>query len=395
MGVKMGQKMFSFTKTALTNLSPPARNEQRKIYRDQSQRGLLIMLTYGGSKTFYYCYKIAGRKKMIKIGQFPYIEINEAREKAFEYHKAIQHGESPTTIKPAQPATMLKSFFFNEYMPKYATQYKKPQTCDANIQMFNKHFSGIGDRDIKSFSKFEIDTLHKEIGMSRGQYAANRCLCLIRHIFNVAIDWGVIDTNPASKIRAYPEKSRDRFLQPDEMAKFMKALDSAKDKQLKNFILLLLYTGQRKMNICSLKWSYIDFHNNTLYLPETKNGEPQRIPLTNQAVELLKNIESERIGGNDYIFPSRFNKGNHIKSPKGFWNNILKTAGIENLRMHDLRRTMGSYQAITGSSMNIIAKSLGHKSVQSTSVYARLDLNSVRNSMQKATDEIQNCIKDS
>jgi len=280
----------------------------------------------------------------------------------------------------------LQAFFDNEYMPKYAEQYKKESSCNENKRIFNRHFSHISNRGLNSFTKLEIDTLHKEIGKNSGLYMANRVLCLIRHVFNVAINWGYIEKNPATGIKQYPEKSRDRFIQPEEMIVFMETLNKQKNVQLRQLVMLLLLTGQRKSNIMSIKWSYIDFHNNMLYLPETKNGESQRIPLTNQAIELLNEIRETQAKQSEYVFASNRNKSGHINSLKTFWTKVLQEAKLDNLRIHDLRRTMGSYQAITGSSLHIIGKSLGHKSTQSTEIYARLNLDSVRSSMQKATD---------
>ena len=207
----------------------------------------------------------------------------------------------------------------------------------------------------------------------------------MRHVLNMAINWGIITTNNASHIKQYKETARDRFLQPHEISNFMAALNESKNTQLRHFILLLLFTGQRKSNVLALRWENINFYNNILYLPDTKNNQPQQIPLTEQAISVLKDIGIRDKG---WVFPSHDSKSGHLENPKKFWQKLLKKAGIENLRMHDLRRTLGSYQAIMGSSMNIISKSLGHKSVQSTAIYARLSLAPVRDSMQKATDEI-------
>jgi integrase len=144
------------------------------------------------------------------------------------------------------------------------------------------------------------------------------------------------------------------------------------------------------MNIRSLKWSYIDFHNKILYLPETKSGAPHQIPLTDCAVNVLNDIKNNQTDNqSEYVFATNKGRKGYITCPKKFWQGVLNKAGILNLRIHDLRRTMGSYQAITGSSLQVIGKSLGHKSTQSTSVYARLNLDAVRNSMQKATNEMR------
>lgn len=89
----------------------------------------------------------------------------------------------------------------------------------------------------------------------------------------------------------------------------------------------------------------------------------------------------------EFVFPSS-NPTGHVTEPKSAWTRILDRAGIKNLRLHDLRRTLGSWQAATGASLSIIGRSLGHKNVATTAVYARLDLDPVRASVNTAADAI-------
>ena len=100
----------------------------------------------------------------------------------------------------------------------------------------------------------------------------------------------------------------------------------------------------------------------------------------------LKLLKIKQNAKSEWVLPSKKSVSGHFNSPKRSWEMLLKRAGIENLRLHDLRRTMGSYQAISGASLNIIGKSLGHKSTSATQVYARLSMDPIRDSMQKATD---------
>ena len=93
--------------------------------------------------------------------------------------------------------------------------------------------------------------------------------------------------------------------------------------------------------------------------------------------------------GEEWVFPGAGATG-HLASPKRAWKRVLDRAKIRDLRIHDLRRTLGSYQARTGASLVIIGKSLNHKSAQSTSVYARLDIDPVRESITRATADMLN-----
>ncbi len=133
-----------------------------------------------------------------------------------------------------------------------------------------------------------------------------------------------------------------------------------------------------------MNWKDINLENKTWRIEETKNGEPQIIHLPEQAIEILARRLDRRYS--DWVFPSPNSASGHIEEPKKAWKRILTSAGIDDLRIHDLRRTLGSWQAATGANSYIIGKSLGHKTQEATAIYARLNLNPVRESVNKATE---------
>jgi len=116
-----------------------------------------------------------------------------------------------------------------------------------------------------------------------------------------------------------------------------------------------------------------------------KNRTPQTIPLGEDVLSVL--VERRKNTSSFFVFPGNGKTG-HLVEPKTGWKRILKRAGLENLRIHDLRRTLGSWQAMTGASLPVIGKSLNHESPATTAIYARIDLDPVRESMQKATTAI-------
>jgi integrase len=121
----------------------------------------------------------------------------------------------------------------------------------------------------------------------------------------------------------------------------------------------------------AMRWSEIDFKETTWRIQETKNGTPQTVPLTGAVLEILQ--ERRRNTSSFFVFPGPGKTG-HLVEPKTAWKRICTAAGISGVRIHDLRRTMGSWQAKTGASLPIIGKSLNHKNASTTSIYARLDL---------------------
>ncbi len=133
-----------------------------------------------------------------------------------------------------------------------------------------------------------------------------------------------------------------------------------------------------------MRWDEIEFSLKMWRIPNTKNGEPLNIPLTETTIKLLKEIERT----SEWVFPSPTSARGHLEDPKRAWKRILERARIKNLRIHDIRRTLGSYQTITGASLSIIGKSLGHKSQTATQIYARLTNDTVREAMETATNKM-------
>jgi integrase len=147
--------------------------------------------------------------------------------------------------------------------------------------------------------------------------------------------------------------------------------------------MLSLLTGGRKSNVLAMRWDEISFGRAEWRIPETKNGDPLTVALSMQAIEILNDRRAKT--NSEWVFPSDGSASGHLADPKKAWQRILARAEIKDLRIHDLRRSLGSWQASTGASGYVIGKSLGHKSQQATQIYARLNLDPVRESVERAT----------
>ncbi|MFT4563805.1 MAG: integrase [Gammaproteobacteria bacterium] len=201
-------------------------------------------------------------------------------------------------------------------------------------------------------------------------------------MFNRANYWGYYEReNPAKHIDYFTEHSRKRFLHPDEMPRFLLAL-SESPAEFRDFVLVGLLTGARKSNVLAMRWTDVNFERATWEIPTTKNGDPHVVPLVPEAIEVLRH--RRRPPDSNWVFPSASASG-HYEEPKRAWETLLNRARIEDLRIHDLRRTVGSWQAALGASLPIIGSTLGHRSIHTTSIYARLSLDPVRASLESAT----------
>src|SRR5262249_14771737 len=144
-------------------------------------------------------------------------------------------------------------------------------------------------------------------------------------------------------------------------------------------------TGARRSNVLAMRWEQISqtADGQRLWtIPVTKTGKSHVVPLVREALVILQE-RRRRIKG-AWVFPSDSKTG-HIRDLKRAWKRFCTTAKLENLRIHDLRRTLGSWQAATGASLPVIGKSLGHQSMASTAVYSRLHLDPVRQAIVTAT----------
>ncbi|MGD9639402.1 MAG: tyrosine-type recombinase/integrase [Alphaproteobacteria bacterium] len=381
----MPSHKINFTKPTLAKLAP-AESGKRTYYYDETEKGLVLDVTKTGAKSFYLYQRINGKPERVFLGRFPDISIENARKMAREKKGKIAEGKNPQNERRALRAEMTFKELFDLYMERYSKPHKRSWKYDEReINKFLPHWF---NRKISSIRNDEVLMLHKKIGENNGIYAANRLLERIRSIYNKAIEWGYDGLNPALKIKKFKEKSRDRFLSPDELPRFFEALEKEENISAKNFILMSLFTGARKSNTLAMAWNEIDFNLRTWHIDETKNGESLTLPLPDKAIELLQEIR--KTSNSEWVFPSPVDKSQHLADPRKAWHRILNEAGIEDLNIHDLRRTFGSYQAVTGANSYIIQKSLGHKSSQSTAVYARLNLDPVRASINTATDMIMN-----
>ncbi|SET44760.1 Site-specific recombinase XerD [Nitrosomonas marina] len=382
------QKKFNFTKAEIDSLPLPE-SGKRDTYHDAKTNGLSLRVSSTGVKTFCVFKRIkCGNPERVTLGRYPEMTIDQARRKAMETNIALSDGKNPAEIKRKLKSELLFKDLFAEYIERHSKLKKK--TWDEDLEKYRNHLENtIGKKRLSEIDRRTIATIHSSItkqGCSKSKQgspiAANRTLALISSVFGWAISSGLTDTNPALGIRRNREKSRDRFIQSDELPRFFQALADEPNETVRDYVLISLLTGARRSNVCSMRWKDISFDRAEWRIEETKNNTPQTVTLSLEAIEVLKN----RIGKNEseFVFPGRGKLG-HLVEPRKGWERILERAGIENLRLHDLRRTLGSWQAKTGASLPIIGKSLNHKNQSTTAIYARLDLDPVRESVSTAT----------
>lgn len=375
----MDKKAFNFIIKSIQSLPTEAKPV---TYHDTTKPGLKLIVHPSGIKTFILYKKIKGRPERITLGRFPECSIENARKKVDLYNAKIAEGINPNQEKRVLRLEITLEELLQQYLERHAKVHKKSWQEDENL--YRRYLTHWNNKKLSSISKFDIQKLHAHLGVGNGIYAANRMLALLHVLFNKAIEWGWQHPNPATGIKKFKEKSRDRFIQGDELPRFFEALKDETNIIARDYILVSLLTGARRSNVLAMRWEEINFARNTWTIPDTKNGESHTVPLVPEAVTILKNRQKINDTNSPWVFPS-YGASGHLADPKKAWERVLDKAGINNLRIHDLRRSLGSWQAATGANLSIIGKTLAHKNVSTTAIYARLNIDPVRDAMNKAT----------
>lgn len=367
------------TKTRIDALAVPP-DSDRAFLRDSKIVGFGVCKYASGKTVFTFGQRIDGRPVRKVIGEYGPLTVQAAREAAAKLALAVDGGNDPFEARERVKKEPTFSDFSKIYLARHARPHKL--SADRDEQMLKQYFSSIQDKKLSRIARQDISTLHLFIGENNGHYIANRCLSLIRKMFNLALEWGVLPEshgNPATRIKAYREEKRDRFLAPKEIERFFEAVREEPDPLWRAFFLLLIFTGVRKSELLAAQWEDFDLEEKIWRIPKTKTGRPHVLPLTTPVLNLLVQLPSYK--KSDWLFPS-FGRSGHREEPKRPWNQIRKNAGIEDVRIHDLRRTLGSWMAVQGFSLNLIGRVLNHSQVSTTQIYARLGTDPQREALE-------------
>jgi integrase len=274
---------------------------------------------------------------------------------------------------------------FNRWLRDHATPHYSAK-CSRNYQrMFNSYFQQWKDVRCYDIKRGDVQQWQVRLAENVGPTTANRARELMRMVFNRAIAWELLpdNYNPATKIRKFRTQSRERFLQADELPRFFEALKTLRYDSTRDCILMCLLTAQRVGNVREMRWDQIDFRRQVWTIPRTKNGTSHIVPLVPLAMAILDRRKVRAT--TEWVFTNAAGTG-HITKLEKAWRQLLDRADIKDLRIHDLRRSHASWQAITGANMIAIAKTLNHRDLNSTAIYARLNVSEQRKAMVGAVD---------
>ncbi|MGD0767496.1 MAG: site-specific integrase [Tepidisphaeraceae bacterium] len=373
-------RKIKFTVKALAAIMPPADPAGRLWVYDSEKRGLAMLVTVNDARSFYLNRRIHGKPSRVRLGGKE-MTIEQARAEVDRLNGEIVGGVDPAERRRQERKAGTLAELWTSYRDEHLKTRCSAQTLRCDENRYQTCLDAWKSRRVVSITEGDVRGLHAKLGADRGHVTANRVVQLLRRMFN----WARLP-NPAEKkaVDMFRETSRERFVQPDEFPKLFKALDDEQTSPLmRDFVYLALWTGARRSSVASMRDEEINLAAATWTIPapKSKNAKAITIPLAPPALEIIK----RRIGDpSGFMLPSS-SKSGHLENPKHTWQKVLERAGLKDITIHDLRRTLGSWQAGLGASLPIIGRSLGHRDPAATAIYSRVNLDPVRQSVNAAT----------
>lgn len=378
------------TASWIASVKPPASG--RDYYRDEAIRQLEVCVSHTGSKVFYRYGRVNGKMTRVRIAGYPEIKVKAAKELCQEINANVAIGRDVQLTKRRTTGAHTLGDVYDWYLEYHAKPKKK--SWERDVKTWERDLSCWKSRSIETITRQMIIELVKTVTDAHGPGPGNKVLDLIRILFSTAKQNEWTTRTPAFRVEGNRMEERDRFLLPEEIPAFFTAL-SGFEERIQDFFTLCIFTGARKSNVLAMRRDEIDLHRKVWTIPhfKSKNKKPIVIPLPTQALEIVTRRIAHN-GDSHWIFPSALSATGHYVDPKEAWTRLKAEAAkscpaITDLRVHDLRRTLASWQANADVSLQIIGKGMGHLDIGSTLIYARLQVGPVRNAMQNATTLIE------
>ena len=360
------------TEKLLKKLQPPPRGS--RIVYDRELRGFGVRITAAGAVAFILNYRVHGRERRFTIGHRGEMSAEMAREEALRLRQRIREGGDPLTEKEHARGVPSMSDLGAEYLRRHAEPKKAALSLRDDRRILNAIvLPRLGRFQVSGVTRADVEKLHRELAGTPVQ--ANRTLSLLSKMFNLAIRWEWTRDNPVRGIEKFHESPRQRYLRDDELPGFFRALAATEtDPDLRDYLLMRLLTGVRQRNIFEMRWADLDLEHGRWRIGETKNKDPLLVPLSASIVRIL----AGRPRASEWVFAGQ-NSGTHVTTMNRAWRTFRRRAGIPDVQLRDLRRTLATHALAGGASMAVIAKGLGHRSTTVTAgVYALVGETAVR-----------------
>ena len=403
----MSKRTGNITARTVKAIKPEA-----KYFRlwDNDLKGFYVRVQPTGSMSYYFQYRNeSGKLTDYLIGKVGTLSPVQARDVAEQKAADVAKGhdvqaEKKQKRREADQAKFktLAGFMEHKYSPWVKSERK---TGAATVRRLNTNFEYLMTKPMEEISKWDLDKWRSEQRKKgKAPSTINRDVTALKAALAMAVEWDVIDTNPLAKVRPIKTDNRAqiRYLSADEETQLRDALDQREAKlrddrvkgnewrrargyelladisgsafadHIKPMVLLSLNTGMRRGEVFSLTWEAVNLNAAmlTVHAKTAKNETTRHIPLNDEALEALKAWQKQTGKASGLVFPGK--EGKRQDNVKRSWATVLKLAGIQGFRWHDMRHTFASKLVMAGVDLNTVRELLGHGDIKMTLRYAHL-----------------------
>jgi len=379
---------MKLTKTAVEAGRPQA---QRYRLNDSLVPGLCLLVLPSGARTYYLRHRVDGAQRELKLGTPAELTPDQARELARSALARVRAGGDPGAERRAARVAPTIEALAARHLQAHASRKRSGRNDEI---LWRRHL-------LPAFARVRVAALTRE--QVREWHAchpqpatANRALEVLAVAMRLAEDWGwrAGGSNPARGVKAHPERQRRRYASADELARLRAALQQWEAQgplsmrwRFAQLVRLLLLTGARLREVMNAEWSEIDWARGVLRVPASrgKTGAAE-IQLAQRAMAILRELEAAA-GGGRWVVPGESGEKPLVGYRK-LWLALLEDAGIEGLRVHDLRHTFASMALSGGQTLGVVGQLLGHRSAQTTTRYAHLVDDAARAAVARVSDDL-------
>ncbi|WP_287998376.1 site-specific integrase [Acidiphilium sp.] len=380
----------TITKRSIDALQAPAKGEV--VLWDSALKGFGLRVRPSGEKTFITCYRPNGggrgqpyRKFVIGGYGSPWTP-EQARKKAEAVLLEVRNGGDPAAVKRELRSAETVADLAERFLSDHVEAKRKSRTAAEYKRLIYKNIlPEIGSVPIHQLSPKQVDRLHQKIKTT--PYQANRVLAVLSSMMTKAEGWGLrpLHSNPCTRIEKFREASRERMLTVAEIGRLAGAIDEYPSPYVRAAVRLLLLTGARLNEILTLQWAMVNFERSEARLKDSKTGR-KTLHLAPAVVAILSELPRE--AGNPYVLPGQ-KANSHLVNLEKPWRAIRAKAGLDDVRLHDLRHCFASIAASSGMGLPVIGKLLGHTQSATTQRYAHISADPLKLAAANIAEQIE------
>jgi integrase len=347
---------------------------QRRIeYVDKGGLGLYLEVRTSspGVGTYYLRYKNAhGKTCHQKIGSTAVLTAAEARREAKRIKAEVTLGADPRAEAKAKKAVIT----FGELIEKHYWDYVRPRkrSWQRDVGLHKRVQPVFGSKRLTDITRKDLESFHTSL--ANAGLAPATCdlhLKYMKHALALAVSWGMLESNPASKIRLYnPDNRVEHYLTPEELDRLVAVL-RAENTTVSKIALFMLATGLRSREALTATYSNLDRERRILSIPASlsKSRKARSVPLSDAAMAIIESLDTE--GVYDHMFINKRTKKPYTTIAKS-WDKLRKKCALGHLRQHDLRHNLASLMSNSGRTLLEIQHVLGHADPRQSLRYIRL-----------------------